>query len=178
MPGAKFIVTVCLAWLCIVFRAHGEGGYHPPDEMIWLSEFIGIITIDRVSPLPKTEHPRWQFGQRAHATVERNLKGTLPRAIDIYGDENLVCQQTELSRGRFLAFLVRASGKLQSTNYQMGIRPIRGDHVEWYHRGGDRISLNYGYKFRWQRLDPLLRHISDALRPGQAMRRTASRPDA
>jgi hypothetical protein len=107
--------------------------------------------------------------------VERNIKGALPRAIDIYGDENFVCQQTELSPGRYLAFLVRDRGRLHSSNYQMGIRPIRSDTVEWYRSGGDPLSATYGYKFRWQRLDPLLRHISSTPRPNQSMKLTASK---
>jgi hypothetical protein len=143
--------------------------------MIRLSEFIAIVTIDRVTPLPKTERPRWQYGQRAHAVVERNVKGALPRAIDIKGDENFFCQQKELSPGRYLAFLARGRGQLYSVNYQMGIRPIRGELVEWYYRGGDPLGPLYRYKLRWQRLDSLLRHISSTPRPNQTMQRTPTR---
>jgi hypothetical protein len=166
-----------IAGLCIVTTAHGEGGFHPPTKMIRLSDFIAIVIIDRVTPLPKTERPRWQFGQRAHAIVERNVKGALPRDIDIYGDENFVCQQTELSPGRYLAFLVRGfSGQLESVNYQMGIRPIRGESVQWYYRAGDPLGPLYGYELRWQRLDSLVRHITSTRRPNQTMQRIASQP--
>jgi hypothetical protein len=167
-------MIACAASLSLVAGAHGEGGYHPPPEMIRRSDFIAVITIGRVTPLPKTQHPRWNYGQRAHAVVERNIKGALPRAIAIYGDENFVCQQTELSPGRYVAFLMRGlGGRLHSSNYQMGIRPIRGDTVEWYYRGGDPLGPTYGYKFRWQRLDFLLRHISSTPGPNHAMERTA-----
>ena len=177
MLRAPFTLIACAVSLCLVAGAHGEGGYHPPPEMIRRSEFIAVITIERVTPLSKPERPRWQYGQRARAVVERNVKGALPRAIDIYGDENFVCQQTALSPGRYLAFLARGSnGRLHSVNYQMGIRPIRGDSVQWYHRGGDPLGPLYGYRLRWQRLDPLLRHVSSTPRPNHAMQRTASKP--
>ena len=174
MHRASSILIAGLTSLCMLGRAYAEGGYHPPREMIRLSEFVAVLTIDRVTPLPKTERPRWHYGQRAHAVVERNVKGALPRAIDIYGDENFVCQQTELSPGRYLAFLARGSdNRLHSVNYQMGIRPIRGDSVEWYRRGGDPLGPLYGYQLRWQRLASLLRHIDSTPRPNQAMERTA-----
>jgi hypothetical protein len=177
MPRATLIVIAALASLCMLATAHAEGGYRPPSEMIRLSEFIAIVTIERVTPLPKPERPRWQFGERARATVERNVKGALPRAIDIYGDENFVCQQTQLSAGRYLVFLTRGiDGRLQSVNYQMGVRPIRGASVEWYYRGGDPLGPLYGYQLRWQPLDPLLRHIGSTPRPNQAMQLTASKP--
>ena len=174
MHRVTSMLVVGLASLCMLGRAHAEGGYHPPREMIRLSDFIAIVTVDRVSPLPHTERPRWSFGQRAHATVERNIKGALPRAIDIYGDENFVCQQTELAPGTYLAFLARGSdGRLASVNFQMGMRPIRGDAVEWYYRAGDPFTSLFGYKLRWHRLDPLLRHISRTPRPNHAtMQRT------
>lgn len=172
MPRTAFALISCIVLPVLVVDARAEGGYHPPSEMIRRSQFIAIIVIDHVALLPKTEHPRWWFGQRAHAVVERNIKGALPHAIDIYGDENFVCQQTELSPGRYLAFLVEDRGRLHSSNYQMGIRPIRDDRVEWYHRGGDRLSAMYGYKLRWQRLDPLLRRINGPPRPNQSLLRT------
>ena len=168
MPRATLIVIAAIASLRMLGSAHAEGGFRSPREMIRVSEFIAIVSIDRVTPLPKPERPRWQFGQRAHAVVERNVKGAQPRAITIYGDENFVCQQTELSPGRYLAFLARsADGRLHSVNYQMGIRPLRGNSVEWYQRGGDTLSLLYGYQLRWQRLDSLLRRISSTPRPNQ-----------
>jgi hypothetical protein len=173
------IFAASLAASLIVDGAHAEGGYHPPPEMIRRSDFIAIIAIERVTSLPKIPHPRWSYGQRAHAVVERNIKGALPRAIDIYGDENFVCQQTELSPGRYVAFLMRGlRGRLHSSNYQMGIRPIRGDTVEWYYRGGDPLSPTYGYQFRWQRLDFLLRRITSAPRPNHSLQATAGRSDA
>src|SRR4051794_37576064 len=114
MSRAPVTLIACLGLLCIAISAQGEGGYYPPTEMIRRSEFIATITVDRVTSLPKPDRPRWQFGQRAHAVVEHNIKGALPRAIDIYGDENFVCQQTQLSPGRYLAFLARDRGQLYS----------------------------------------------------------------
>ena len=163
MPRAISIVIAGVASLFMLGRAHAEGGFHPPREMIRLAEFVAVVTIERVTPLPKPERPRWTFGQRARAVVERNIKGALPRAIDIYADENFVCQQTELSPGTYLVFLARGSdGCLSSVNFQMGIRPIRGDTVEWYYRAGDPLTPLYGYKLRRQHLDVLLRQISSA----------------
>ncbi|MEY2572089.1 MAG: hypothetical protein QOJ87_302 [Verrucomicrobiota bacterium] len=108
--------------------------------------------------------------------VQRNIKGALPRAVDIYGDENFVCQQTELASGTYLAFLARGSdGRLASVNFQMGIRPIRGNSVQWYYRAGDPLTSLFGYKLRLQHLHSLLRHISNTPRPNQSLQLTAGR---
>ncbi len=85
-------------------KAHAEGSYSQPDEMIRRSIFIAVVIIDGITSLPKTQDPIWTFGQRAHATVERNIKGVLPHAIDIYGGENFVCQQTSFHPANFLRF--------------------------------------------------------------------------
>jgi hypothetical protein len=177
MQRGRFVIIAAIAWLCIVGYAYAEGGYHQPREMIQKSQFIAIITIESVAQLPKPEHPRWHFGQRAQAVVERNVKGALPRTIDIYGGENFVCQETTLSPGRYLAFLVHSvEGYLESANYQMGIRPLRGNKVEWYYDNGrGTLSSNFGYSLRWQHLDSLLRHIGGTQRPNHAMERTADR---
>jgi hypothetical protein len=171
------VIIAAIASLCIAGHAQAEGGYHKPRKMIEDSQFIAIISIKSVAQLPKPEHPRWHFGQRAQAVVERNVKGALPRTIDIYGGENFVCQETTLSLGRYLAFLVNSvEGYLESANYQMGIRPLRGNQVEWYYDNGrGTLSPNFGYSFRWQRLDSLLRHIGNAQGPNHAMERTANR---
>jgi hypothetical protein len=180
MPRFKFIVVGCIALACAIPKPHAEGGYSQPDEMIRRSKFIAVVIIEGLTPLPKTQDPIWTFGQRAHATVERNIKGVLPHAIDIYGGENFVCQDTELAPGRYLAFLCRyPKGELASVNYQMGIRPLRGDRVEWYYDNGrGTLSPNFGYNLRWQRLGSLLRHITILHGSNQSLQRTADRSDA
>ena len=168
----------CMALVCGTPKAHAEGGYCQPDEMIRRSDHIAIITIERVVPLPKTEWP-WAYGQLAHARVEREIKGALPPTVDLYGEENFVCQTTQLSPGRFLAFLRLDRTKLHSCNYQMGIRPIRGKRVEWYYDNGrGTLSANFGYSLRWQRLGPLLRHIALHQGSNPSLQRTAGRSDA
>ena len=145
----------------IVRDARAEGGYHPPDEMIDRSEFIAVVTVSHVEPLEKTESPRWSFGQRAHAVVQQNIKGTLPRQVELYGDENHVCQQTELRPGTFVAFLVRdEQGRLHASNYQISMRPIRDAAVEWYSRGGIMVTENYRFMLRWQPLEDLISRIT------------------
>jgi hypothetical protein len=180
MPRFKFIVVGCIALACATSNAHAEGGYSQPDEMIRRSKFIAIVIIDGITSLPKTQDPIWTFGQRAHATVERNIKGVLPHAIDICGGENFVCQHTELAAGRYLAFLCHyPKGELTSANYQMGIRPMRGDRVEWYYDNGrGSLSPNFGYNFRWQRLDSLLHHITVLQGSNRSLQPTAGRSDA
>jgi hypothetical protein len=180
MPRFKFIVGGCIALACATPKTHGEGGYFQPDEMIRRSHHIAVVIIDGITSLPKTQDPIWTFSQRAHARVERSIKGVLPHAIDIYGGENFVCQHTELAPGRYLAFLCRyPRGELASVNYQMGVRPLRGDRVEWYYDNGrGALSPNFGYNLRWQRLDSLLRHFTVLRGSNQSLQRTAARSDA
>jgi hypothetical protein len=111
MPRSTVIVVGCIALACAAPRAHAEGGYCQPNEMIRRSDSNAIITIEQVEPLPKIKWP-WAYGQRANARVERNIKGALPATIDIYGEENFVCQETKLSQGTFLAFLRGGQGAI------------------------------------------------------------------
>ncbi len=175
MRRSTVIIVGCIALAWAAPKAHAEGGYCQPDEMIRRSDYIAIITIGQVVPLPKIRWP-WDYGQRANVRVERNIKGTLPPTIDIYGEENFVCQTTLLSQGRFLVFLWedKDRAQLSSCNHQMGIRPIRGDGVEWYYDNGrGTLSPNFGYNFRRQRLSSLLRHMAVLLRSNQSLQPTA-----
>lgn len=48
------------------------------------------------------------------------------------------------------------------------------DSVEWYYRAGDPLTPLFGYKLRWQRLNPLLRHINGLQWPNPSLQPTAS----
>lgn len=111
MTLRKLALLVLVTGASVVGEVFGEGGYYPPDEMIARSEFISIVTIRRVEPLKKTDVPRWSFGEEAHAVVEQNIKGTLPRQIQIYGSENFMCQQTALKHA---ARIIRRKTNAQS----------------------------------------------------------------
>ena len=157
MKRVLFLLTVLLCEA----RALGEGGYYPPDWMIAQSDFIAVISVRSVEELEKTEKPRWYFGQLARATVERTVKGELPKEIEIYAGENFVCQQTYFQPGRFLVFLNRdQNGKLHASNYQMSARPIKSSTVEWYFRTDPDDP--FGYKMVWKRLDRIIRQIVTA----------------
>ena len=98
----------------------------------------------------------------ARASVSQNVKGELPVQIEIYGEENNVCQETRLEPGKYLVFLSRDSrGRFRSSNYQMSVRPIRKGSVQWYIRSNSEKDFyeHYGYSLKWRPLETILRRV-------------------
>lgn len=71
------------------------------------------------------------------------LKGKLPETFDLYGSETFICAHCKLSKGRYLAFLTKDDKLWTGTNWQLSLRPIKGEQVEWYAEAGTPHQLTY-----------------------------------
>ena len=72
-------IGVIVAFLLVsAFGAFAKAHYAGEVEMIQSSEVIAIVNVTRVEQT-NTAGRVWTYGQRAHATVEKTIKGELPR---------------------------------------------------------------------------------------------------
>jgi hypothetical protein len=121
-----FFLVLGLAGPCFA-----KAYFAPKKEMIRNADCIVIVEITKVEALKqKGEH--WTFGQKATATVKRCLKGSVKGEIEIRGMESFKCAQCRYEKGRFLLFLSKGKGFWTGSNWQLGIRPITKDKVQWF----------------------------------------------
>ena len=99
--------------------------------MIQNADCIVIVEITKVEVLKK-KGKHWTFGQKATATVKRCLKGSVKGEIEIRGLENFICAQCRYEKGHCLLFLSKGKGFWTGSNWQLGIRPITKDKVQWF----------------------------------------------
>jgi len=130
--------------------------YTLAPEMIQRSAAIAIIDISKVEPIQaKGDH--WTYRERAHATVHRTLKGSLPKTVSFFGNENFICAQVRFQPGRYLAFLRKDGEKFVGANWELSVRPIKDDQVEWYAQK-ERLDLS------WQPLAAVLDQVNDLIK--------------
>jgi hypothetical protein len=133
--------------------AYAEAYYASSVEMIETASAIAIVQIAQVEAVEQAGE-RVKYGQKALASVEQVVKGELPDRIALYGDEDFICAQVHLAPGKFLVFLRRDGDLWVGVNWELSVRPIRGDEVQWY---GDRLEM------KWVRLASVLQEIRETL---------------
>ena len=127
MNRRTFLTATLLA---LPTAAAAEARYADKVEMIREAEIIAVVDITRVRFLARKGR-EWRRRQAAEATVEKVLKGRLPEQVTLSGNEDFICARTLFKPGRHLVFLRRDGDLLWSSNWQLGVRPITGDTVEW-----------------------------------------------
>ena len=132
----------------------GKAAYSLADEMIANSEVIAVVDISRVDPT-KVNGATWTYREVAHASVERTLKGELPKNIELHGNEEFICAQVRFKAGRHLVFLRRDQQYLVGSNWHLSVRPIEDDAIEWY-------ASSKGLDLSWQPLADVLRAVERA----------------
>jgi hypothetical protein len=114
-----------------VAGVHARARYKSKAEMIQTAEVIAVVEVTSVSTA-NTIGKHWTYQQKATATVERVLKGELPSAPALYGDEDFICAQCRFAVGRHLFFL-RCDGDLWvGANWYLSVRPITDETIEWH----------------------------------------------
>ena len=162
MTNAQIIVRRFFTLLAVsslfatVPRLYAKAYFASESEMIALAEIIAIVNISGVEQA-ETRSTSFNYYEIAHATVEQTLKGTLPKNVKLYGAENFICAQVRYTPGRRLVFLQRNGDLLAGCNWHLGVRPIKGDEVEWY-KPGERLGLS------WQPLDAVLARIKKSIK--------------
>lgn len=126
------------------------------QEMVQGSVAIAILDISKVEAVEaKGDH--WTYRERAHATVDRTLKGSLPQRVQLFGNETFICAQVRFQPGRYLVFLRKDGEKLVGANWHLSVRPIKDDQVEWY-SGKQRLDLS------WQPLSAVGEQVSELIK--------------
>lgn len=64
--------------------------------------------------------------------VKESLKGDIQGDIVIYGMEDFICAQCRFEEGLFLLFLRKDNSFWVGSNWQVGIRLIKDDKVDWF----------------------------------------------
>ena len=130
--------------------------YVVAPEMIRCSVAIAILDISKVEPV-EAKGNHWTYRERAQATVHRTLKGSLPKTVSLFGNETFICEQVRFQPGRYLVFLRKDGEKFVGANWQLSVRPIRDDQVEWYSQK-ERLDLS------WQPLAAVLDQVSELIK--------------
>jgi len=142
----------------LLARAYFAGA----QEMVQGSVAIAILDISKVEEVEATgEH--WTYRERAQATVDQTLKGSLPQQVQLFGNETFICEQVRFQPGRYLVFLRRDGEKLVGANWHLSIRPIKDGQVEWY-SGKQRLDLS------WQPLSAVVKQVSELIKQSAATR--------
>jgi hypothetical protein len=147
--------TAFIAILCAgaTPSAFAKAAFAAEEQMIERAEVIAIVNVTLVEK-SETKGKQWNYGEIAHATVERTLKGKLPQTVKLYGGEDFICAQVHFMPGRHLVFLTRDGDFLVGCNWHLSVRPIKDTQVEWY-VPGEVLKLS------WQPLGTVLERIKN-----------------
>ena len=138
--GMRIISLIILLVVGVAQQALSKAAFYGPDWMIANAESIAIVTITGVQTnSPGVRGKVWTYRETAQATVESVLKGELPRTVTLHGGENFICAQVHYQPGRHLVFLRRDGQLLTAINWHLGLRPITGEHVEWFSDSGKSV---------------------------------------
>ena len=159
-----FLMLVGIASPCFA-RAR----YAQKKDMIEEAECIAVVNITKVEKASKKEKS-WTYRQKATATVERCLKGDVKGDITIHGLEDFICAQCRYEKGRFIIFLRKDGSLWVGSNWQLGIRPIKGKNVQWF---TDDKTL---FEMKDTPLDKVVDEITTVVK--EQIEKTPNKPDA
>ncbi|MEO8205848.1 MAG: hypothetical protein ABI615_06675 [Chthoniobacterales bacterium] len=108
--------------------------------MIERADAIAIITISEVKEVD-IKGKMFTYRQAGNAKVDKVLKGELPKDFILYGAETFICARCIITNGRFLAFLKKDDALWTGANWQLSLRPIKDDEVEWYTAEDNRFEM-------------------------------------
>lgn len=119
------------------YRVLSEG------EQITASEVIALVNVGPVRPAGKSlKDTTWH--QQATATVEKILKGNIPKTFTLYADTRKKClPDATLQEGKCLVSIENRGGAdaiWSTANASMGIRPVVNGRVEWFSTG-DKLQV-------------------------------------
>ncbi|WP_221285265.1 hypothetical protein [Haloferula luteola] len=154
------------------WSAYGKAYFFTRSELIGNSSAIAIVVVGEPEPAKPVGENRDPFAaedevasgevgtysEQANVRVEKVLKGDLPDEFVLYGHESFICAHCPLTKGRFLAFLSKDGELWVGANWQLSLRPIKKDQVEWY------VSEEQGYPMKFQKLEEVLGQVSATLK--------------
>ena len=138
----KSLVAATGLLLITLVISKGEAYFYDRLELVNCCPIIVVIDVEEpeketiansnTAGLDILQSPRWDYGQRAKAKVVRKLKGDIPDNFVLHGSENNIDAQCRLKKGRFLAFLTKDGIFWVGANWQLSLRPIIDNKIEWY----------------------------------------------
>jgi hypothetical protein len=163
--------------------AFGKAYFLTRTELIHKATAIAIVEIEEPEPAEPTGNDQqdpfaedsvtgknWVYGQQAKVRVEKVLKGELPKVFTLYGQESFICAQCMLMKGRFLAFLTKDGDLWVGANWQLSLRPIQNEQVEWY------VTDEQRYPMRFQKFDDVVAEVLAAIQKQQSEQGGAGQP--
>jgi len=139
----KRLFAALLSVLIMTFgpqRVHAKAYFMRADQMIQVSEAIAIVNITTVAKVEKKGLAR-TYSKEGDVTLERSLKGSLPKQFKIYGQEDFICAQCQFDPGKYLLFLNRDNGFWIGANWHLSMRPIKNGKIDWYPANGNLGTL-------------------------------------
>ena len=112
-----------------------KAAYQSKTQMITNSEYIAVVNVTAVHKVDRKGF-NWTYSNEADASLEKSLKGKLPKSFKIYGGENFICAHVELGTGKYLVFLNRSGDLLIGSNWHLSVRPIKDGKIEWFDSEG------------------------------------------
>lgn len=171
----KILTAIIALVFASSWSAFGKAYFYTRTELIQKATAIAIVEIEDPEPAkakgsdqqdPFAENSatgkNWVYGQQAKARVQKILKGDLPKEFTIYGKESFICAQCALTKGRFLAFLTKDGDLWVGANWQLSLRPIQNEQVEWY------VTEEQRYPLKFQRFDDVVAEVLAAIQKQQS----------
>jgi hypothetical protein len=144
MRVALSLCVILSAGMVLTMQLPGlaKAAFLSKKNMIDQSSVIAVVDVSKLEATSTKSHS-WTYRQKATASVERILKGTVPKTFNIYGDEDFICAQCKFpATGRYLVFLRKADDLLVGSNWQYSFRKIDNKQVDWLEEPGQaRLSM-------------------------------------
>ncbi|MGD9680128.1 MAG: hypothetical protein AB7W16_02990 [Candidatus Obscuribacterales bacterium] len=153
---APLVILVALACLGPGSAALADAAYLSKEGMIDNAGVIALVAIDRVEKT-ETKGAHFIYRKKAIMTPLRVLKGDLRKGAVLYADESFLCARTAVEPGKALVFLRRDGSYLVSNNWELGVRQVEDDKLEWP-EGGTNPALSR------QNLDKVIAEIMKELK--------------
>lgn len=129
----KHIQRLLIAALLVipVTAAHSKARFKSEKEMIETADVIAVVKVTSAEKV-NVQGKHWTYAQKASASVESTVKGSVKDSLALYGDENFICAQCHFETGRYIVFLDYDGELLTGNNWQFSTVKINDDNtVRW-----------------------------------------------
>ena len=146
----KPAITLAALFLSVVM-GHGEANFLTRDELIQRAEVIAIIDLGEIVPPGGEEGPDAKkqgaqgegrlYKQSAKAQVVELIKGNIDHGFIMYGGESSSLVQTNLMKGRYLAFLRKDGERWVGADLRNSLRRVSDGKIEWFGVEGEPFPM-------------------------------------
>ncbi|MFN0129497.1 MAG: hypothetical protein ACKV19_22755 [Verrucomicrobiales bacterium] len=138
----KSIIFLLAALIAVRQYAHAKAYFQTESELVTQSTAIAIIELS--DPVDSDQKGgTWTYRKSASAKVIDRVAGTIPDTFTLFGDETFICAQCHLVAGRYLAFLRRDGDLWAGANWNLSLRPLKENMIEWYTAPERRFPMTF-----------------------------------